>query len=82
MKLKILPNALWLAYTLTDPTLVGKMIPKHLELAKVSPLSGMSGNEMLMFNAYGIKSRWMNGHRIDIQTFAKDKSMVRHIWSY
>ena len=73
MKLKILPNSLWVAYKLTDPDIVSDMIPKHLELTKVSPLSESKEHEMLLFNAYAIRSRWMNGHRIDIQTFARDK---------
>ena len=73
MKLNILPNSLWVAYTLKDTDTVSNIIPKHLELAKISPLSGIPADEMLMFNAYGIKSRWMKGHRIDIQTFARDK---------
>jgi hypothetical protein len=73
MKLKILPNSLWVAYKLTDPDIVSNMIPKHLELSKVSPLSEITEHEMLLFNAYAIRSRWMNGHRIDIQTFARDK---------
>lgn len=73
MKLKILPNSLWVVYKLTHPDIVSNMIPNHLELTKVSPLSGITEYEMLLFNAYGIRSRWMNGHRIDIQTFTRDK---------
>ena len=75
MKLTIFPNSLWLAYKLTDTDMVSNMIPKHLELSKVSPFSGIPMEEMLLFNAYGIKSKWMNGHRIDIQTFARDKKL-------
>ena len=73
MKLKILPKSLWVAYALQNTEVVKNMIPKHLELAPVSPLSQVEQTEMLFFNAYSIKSRWMNGHRIDIQTFARDK---------
>eukprot|EP00966_Prymnesium_polylepis_P164855 3811629-Prymnesium_polylepis.2 len=50
------------------------MVPTGLEVAKVSPLDGVRPREMLLFNAYEVKSApWMRGSRVDIQTFVRNK---------
>jgi hypothetical protein len=72
--MSILPRALWVAYALTDTSTVQNMIPSHLRLAPVAPLVGMPDEVMLFFNAYAVQSRWMQGHRVDVQTYARDVS--------
>ena len=74
MKLKISKNSLWLCYSLSNLSSMNQMIPSSLEVAKVSPFERITPSEMLLFNAYELKCLpWMNGARVDIQTFARDK---------
>ncbi len=73
MRLNVGKNSLWVCYSLLNPSIMNYLIPPHLEIARVSPLKGIPAQEMLLFNAYELKSRWMNGARLDIQTFARDK---------
>ena len=75
MKLNIAKGSLWLCYSLINSKLSNYLIPPHLEIAKVSPIEGIKAQEMLLFNAYHIHSSpWMDGARLDIQTFARDKN--------
>lgn len=74
MKLKIAKNSLWLCYALSNPSLMNRMLPTGLEVAKVSPVYGVKPREMLMFNAYEVSCEpWMRGSRVDIQTLARNK---------
>lgn len=73
MKLKIAHNSLWVCYSLMNPQTMDYLIPSHLKVADVSPLQGMPPQKMLLFNAYQLESRWMNGARLDIQTFTRDR---------
>lgn len=74
MKLRISQNSLWLCYALSNPSLIRQMIPPDLEIAKVTPVEGIKPREMLMFNAYKVKcAPWMQGARVDVQTFARNK---------
>lgn len=80
--MNILRNALWVGFSLTDPGKIdiGQMLPAHLHLAPVSPLHGMPAEPMLLFNAYKLTSRWMNGVRLDVQTLAVDeRSRTPHL---
>jgi hypothetical protein len=80
MKMKILRNALWVGFSLTELNQreIGKLLPDFLQLAPVSPLAGMTPEPMLLFNAYRVQSRWMNGVRLDVQTFAVDSVTGTH----
>ena len=74
MKLKISKNSLWLCYVLSNPSLINHIVPTGHEVAKVSPISGVKPREMLLFNAYEVRcSPWMQGSRVDIQTFVRNK---------
>tara|TARA_B100001778_G_scaffold325493_1_gene321057 strand:- start:2503 stop:3174 length:672 start_codon:yes stop_codon:yes gene_type:complete len=76
MKLSILPGSLWIAYTMTTRGVadIATLIPEHTRLVQTKLLSsdGVSENPLLLFNAYKVASRWMNGNRIDIQTVVED----------
>ena len=80
MQMKILRNALWVGFSLTELNQreIGKLLPDFLQLAPVSPLAGMTPEPMLLFNAYRVQSRWMNGVRLDVQTFAVDSVTGTH----
>ena len=73
MKLTIRPLSLWVAYTLTNPNEVEKLLPKDLFLAPAGLLQTDSNNlpsKKLLFNAYEVSSTFMNGHRLEVQTLA------------
>lgn len=73
MRLQIRPPSLWLAYDLTRPDIVAKMLPEHLTLASVPLLrTDRCNGPKLLINAYDVSSLWMNGHRVEVQTIAKD----------
>jgi hypothetical protein len=75
MKLLIQPLSLWVAYTLTKPDAIQNMLPSNLVLAPVRLLStdsALQASPKLLFNSYDVSSTWMEGHRLDIQTFAVD----------
>lgn len=74
MKLKIARNSLWVCYSLMNPSVLNHMVPHHLEIADISPVEGTEPCKMLLFNAYELTSLpWINGARVDIQTFARDR---------
>lgn len=75
MRLLIRPFSLWVAYSLTKPSEIQKMLPSNLALAPVRLLKEESTPVVpkLLFNSYDVSSTWMNGHRVDIQTFALDR---------
>ena len=74
MKLSIKPFSLWLAYNVKDPQYLQTLIPPSLKLSTLKLLSDDVKSEYkLLFNAYDVKSQWMTGHRVDIQTLAVDK---------
>ncbi len=74
MQLKILPNSLWLAYSIVNPKDIQSMLPCHMQLGRIPLLQDDKFPEpKLLFNAYDISSKWMNGQRIDIQTVAINK---------
>ena len=72
MRMRILPRALWVAFSITRPSAIQKLLPSHLQLVPVAPLTDMAEDTLLFFNLYALQSRWMHGHRMDIQTYARD----------
>lgn len=74
MRMSVLPGSLWVAYVLTQPAKVQRMLPPDLELAPVRLLEGdASGVPRLLFNSYDVSSHWMKGHRCDVQVFARHR---------
>ena len=73
--MKVLPASLWLSYGARDPAALQKLVPPHLRVARCR-LLGTDGRPAyrLLFNAYEVRGAFMNGHRIDIQTFAVDRA--------
>lgn len=74
MKLSIKPGSFWLAYSVTNLAVIQNMIPSHLQLSPVKLLHYDEQPDFkLMFNCYSLRSSWMTGNRVDIQTFAENK---------
>ena len=75
MRLLVRPYSLWLAYDITQPNKISKMLPPHLELTSVPILQrDQLWAPKLLMNAYDVESLWMRGHRVEIQTIARDKN--------
>ncbi len=71
----ILPSSLWMAYTITSPKEISEMLPLGLHLSRYPLLNNdVLSESKLLFNAYDVSSKWMNGHRIDIQTLAVNRT--------
>lgn len=73
MKMRILPQSLWVAYTMVNRALIQDMIPDNVDIAPTKLLQDGDSREWLLFNAYTVESRWMRGQRVDIQVFTRDK---------
>lgn len=79
MKLKVLPLSLWISYAITRPKEIERLIPPHLQLAKVPLLeTDKDAVPLLLFNAYEVESRWMKGHRVEVQTICVDPVQRSH----
>ena len=75
MRLSIRPLSLWVAYTLTSPQAVTRLLPEGFVPAPTRLLmedSGMMPSPKLLFNAYEVSSTFMKGHRLEVQTLAYD----------
>lgn len=81
MRLRVLPNSVWVAYTLTRPDLVRKLLPPSLELAAGPLLSDEVASmrtPKLLFNAYQVDSSWMRGTRLEVLVLARHRASKRH----
>ena len=74
MRMTILPRALWIAYNVITPSQLQVMLPDELRLAPVQLLENEPAEFKLLFNAYKVRSHWMTGSRVDIQTFARHRT--------
>lgn len=75
MRLLVRPLSLWVAYTLTSPKEVARLLPEGLVPAPARLLcsdTGIPPSPKLLFNAYEVSSTFMRGHRLEIQTLALD----------
>ena len=74
MRMRISPGSLWLAYDVVRPKAIQQQLPPQLQLAS-SPLFADSADRQpkLLFNAYAVDSRWMRGHRVDVQVLARHR---------
>lgn len=73
MKLRVLPNSLWLVYNALNVPAIEKLLPPDLKLANVRVFDTDVPRPKLMFNSYDVESKWMNGHRLEIVTIARSK---------
>lgn len=75
MRLTISPGSLWLGYEATHTKELQALLPDHLTLARGVKLFGKETpmSPRLLFNAYHVRSPWMQGHRVDVQTLARDR---------
>lgn len=76
MKLRVLPNSLWLAYDVLSPNRLEPLLPSHLKLANVQLYEDDAPSERrpkLLMNVYDVRSDpWMRGTRVEVQTLARD----------
>lgn len=80
MRLRVLPGSLWLAYTAREPAALQARLPRGFELASAPLLSASTDDRIkLLFNAYQVQSRFMNGHRVDVQVLATDAAGALHL---
>lgn len=75
MRLVIQPGSLWLAYDITHPAEIEKLLPPQLSLAENIRLldKDAQAGPKLLFNVYDIDSLWMRGSRVEIQTIARHR---------
>ena len=73
--MRIAPGSLWLAYTVTQPRAVQKLLPDSLELtsSKLLTTGAPFPSPQLLFNLYAVGSKWMKGMRADVLTLAKHR---------
>lgn len=73
MRMKVLPGSLWLAYDLRHTSQIEAMLPPHLTLCPVRFFEeeAAASSPKLLFNAYEVSSRFMDGVRCDIQVLAE-----------
>lgn len=73
--MSVLPSSLWLAYTITSPKVIEKMLPNGLHLSRFPILdTDIFPEAKLLFNAYDVSSKWMNGHRLEVVTLAQNRT--------
>lgn len=73
MRMRVSPGSLWLAYSLRRRDVISDMLPAGLRLANSELLRGDGDHgAKLLMNAYGVRSRFMTGHRVDVQVLAQD----------
>lgn len=70
----IRPGSLWLAYSLTQPQAIQKLMPSGLDLVSAPILADDMAHfqpKKLLFNAYDVDSPWMHGTRVDVAVLAR-----------
>ena len=80
MRLTVQPFSLWVAYAITAPRAVQRLLPDHLRLSPTKLLStDRTSSCKLLFNSYDVTSSpWMKGHRVEVLTMAFDPSEKTH----
>ena len=81
MRLRVLPNSVWVAYTLTRPGAVRPLLPPALELASGPLLDDEVAtvrSPKLLFNAYQVESSWMRGTRLEVLVLARHRATKRY----
>lgn len=74
MRLTVLPNSLWVAYTITHRSRVESLLPRDMQLASLPILVDEVSRlptPKLLFNVYEVSSAWMHGTRMEIVTVAQ-----------
>jgi hypothetical protein len=72
MRLTVLPNSLWIAYTLTRPEQVQRRLPPETRLVSLPLLADESvSTPKLLFNVYDVSSNWMHGTRLEVVTLVQ-----------
>ena len=70
MKLLVHPRSLWLAYDMRHTNEIQQMLPSGLHVAPVRLFeSDPAPRKRLLMNVYECSSSFMNGARIEVQTF-------------
>lgn len=76
MRLHIHPYSVWVGYDITRPDVIQSLLPPHLSLASIPILArDRHYKPKLLFNSYDLSSTWMTGHRLEIQTVARDRRL-------
>ena len=72
--MRILPQSIWIAYSLTSPKTIESLLPRKLTIASSSLLKDdheFTPKPKLLFNAYNVESPWMVGTRVDVLALAR-----------
>lgn len=76
MRMTVRGGSLWVAYTLTRPRDVARLLPPHLELCGAPLLedeTALLPTPKLLFNAYEVVAPWMHGHRLEVNVLGRDR---------
>lgn len=76
MRMTVRGGSLWIAYTITRPREVVRLLPPHLELCGAPLLedeTALVPTPKLLFNAYEVVAPWMRGHRVEINVLGRDR---------
>ena len=75
MTIQVKPYSLWVAYDLKNRKQVANLLPPSYHLAdnvRILKDDPPYATPKLLFNAYGVDSPFMKGHRLEILTIAKN----------
>lgn len=82
MHLRILPDSLWVAYTVTQPAALQQLLPPSLELARPKVFqdeAALVQSPKLLFNLYEVDGGpWMRGTRLEVVTVGRHRQTGKY----
>lgn len=70
----VLPDSVWLGYEIKNETMIHEYIPDDLELSPIKLFCFSEEMKILFFNFFKVKSKYFEGHRLEIVTTVLEKS--------